>query len=179
MPRAICILEGLVPFSVSPFERFNFICFSGLNSSEYFSSCFLGGALNYLRQQLQSTLLKTSRGWWTISLRSRCHQLPSLHTLPGWEGGKLSLFRPEKMPSFQAAMGSSEGVFFSSSPRTCISFLLENTTPGSSDKEKAAPDKRWGFALLSWCHFCVMKWKFWSFFCLVKLDNCFIFSTML
>lgn len=187
MPGGICILEGLVPFSVSLFGKFNLICFSVVLILLNISLAVTWGTLNYLKQQLQPTLLKTWRGCWTTSLRGRSQELPSPHRLPVWEGGKLGLFRPGKMPSFQAAMCSqnTKKVFLSAvphdghSPRPWTSLLLENTTRGAIDNEKTAPDKRWGFALLSWSHFYVMQWKIWSFFVWLDFDNCSIFSTML
>lgn len=101
MPGGICILEGLVPFSVSLFGKFNLICFSVVFILLNISLAVTWGTLNYLKQQLQPTLLKTWRGCWTTSLRGRSQELPSPHRLPVWEGGKLGLFRPGKMPSFK------------------------------------------------------------------------------
>lgn len=127
---------------------------SGLNSTEYFFSCYLGNtelletaASAYIAQDMERLLDHLFKGQ---ELRAAFSSQTSC-----MRGGKLGLFRPGKMPSFQAAMCSqnTKKVFLSAvphdghSPRPWTSLLLENTTRGAIDNEKQPQTK--GGGLLS------------------------------
>lgn len=183
MSGAICIWEGLVPFSVSPSGRFNLVSFSMvlilLNVS--LAVFFLGGTLNYLKQKLQSALLKTWRGWWTICLRIRSHQLPSHSSC--MRRREVKSLQTRKDAFFTSCHGFFRRCFFPAVPQEHVHHFYWKTQHRALLIKKKQPQTKGG-ELLSWADLisvsCSGKFGlFFFFFVWLNFDNCFIFSTML